>query len=248
MANNKPKKRAPLPSPFAPGVWVVHDSNVQLFTAGASSPNGMEGLAEDGTNQTLADDLTAGTGYFSPFAPGVFVVHEDGNMPLFVEGQADFGDGLEALAEDGDPSVLDAPLKSITGVKNNGVFNTPSGAGGPGPLLPGNTYTFSFEAEEGDFLNLATMLVHTNDLFFAFEDKGIALFNNGAAVTGDVTSSLELWDAGTEVNEFPGAGNNQPARGGADSGTDENGNVQPVNDGFTYPSVNSAIKVTIQAQ
>ncbi len=131
---------------------------------------------------------------------------------------------------------------------SNGVFNTPTGAAGPGPLLPGNTYSFTFEAEEGDYLNFATMLVHTNDLFFAFDDTGIALFNNGTAVIGDVTSSIQLWDAGTEVNEYPGAGNNQPARGGANSGADENGKVRPVNDSFTYPSVNSAIKVTIQAQ
>ncbi len=100
-----------LPTPFAPGVWVVHDTNVQLFTAGQASPNGLEGLAEDGANQTLADDLTAGTGYVSPFAPGVFVVHEKDAMPLFINGQADFGDGLEALAEDGDPSGLDGTLK-----------------------------------------------------------------------------------------------------------------------------------------
>ena len=239
---------ATLPTPFAPGVWAVHDGNVQLFTAGQTSPAGLEGLAEDGSNQTLADNLTADTGYFSPFAPGVFVVHESG-MPLFIEGQADFGDGLEALAEDGDPSVLDTPLKSANGVKNSGVFNTPTGASVPGPLLPGGTYTFTFEAEDGDYLNLATMLVHSNDLFYAFEDAGIALFdNNGNAISGDVTSMIQLWDAGTEVNEYPGAGNNQPARGGANSGADENGNVQIVNDNFTYPSVASAIKVTIEAQ
>ena len=239
---------ASLATPFAPGVWVVHDGNVQLFTAGQVSPEGLEGLAEDGTNQTLADNLAADTGYFSPFAPGVFVVHAENEMPLFIEGQADFDEGLEALAEDGDPSGLDGTLKGGTDFTATGVFNTPTGASGPGPLLPGATYTFSFEAEEGDFLNFATMLVHSNDLFYAFDDDGIALFNNGTAVTGDVTASIQLWDAGTEVNEYPGAGNNQPARGGANSGADENGNVQIVNDSFTYPSVNSSIKVTIQAQ
>lgn len=239
---------ATLPTPFAPGVWAIHDTNTQLFTAGEASPNGLEGLAEDGSNQTLVDDLADETGYVSPFAPGVFVIHSNNDMPLFLSGQADFGDGLEALAEDGDPSVLDAPLKSLTSVKESAIFNTPTGAGSPGPLLPGNTYSFSFTAEEGDYLNFATMLVHTNDLFFAFDDDGIALFNNGNAVTGDVTSSVQLWDAGTEVNEYPGAGNNQPARGGADSGVDENGTVHLVNDGFSYPSTSSTIKVRIQAQ
>jgi hypothetical protein len=102
----------------------------------------------------------------SPFAPGVFVVHEKDRMPLFINGQADFGDGLEALAEDGDPSILDTPLKGVTGVIESGVFNTPTGAGAPGPLPPGGTYTFTFEGEEGEYLNFATMLVHSNDLFY----------------------------------------------------------------------------------
>ena len=64
--------------------------------------------------------------------------------------------------------------------------------------------------------------------------------------SGDITDQLLLWDAGTEVNEYPGAGNNQPVRGGGNSGETENGLVQVVNDGFVYPSVSDAIRVTIQ--
>ena len=90
------------------------------------------------------------------------------------------------------------------------------------------------------------MLVHTNDLFYAFGEGGIALFSNGVAVEGDVTNDVLLWDAGTEVNEYPGAGNNQPVRGGGNSGPAENGVVQEVNDGFTYPAVNNSIRVTLQ--
>lgn len=44
-----------------------------------------------------------------PLAPGVWVVHSSGT-PLFTEGELDFGLGLEALAEDGDPSLLIAAL------------------------------------------------------------------------------------------------------------------------------------------
>jgi len=45
-----------------------------------------------------------------------------------------------------------------------------------------------------------------------------------------------LWDAGTEVNQAPGFGSEQaPRQGGADTGTAENGVVQAVADGFTYP-------------
>ena len=152
------------------------------------------------------------------------------------------------MAEDGDPAVLAASLDGKAGVVLSDVFNTPDGASAAGPLLPGNTYSFSFEATEGQYLSLATMLVHTNDLFYAFGQEGIGLFENGDPVNGDFTAQLDLWDAGTEVNEYPGAGNNQPVRGGGNSGPAENRTVQVVNDGFDYPATADAIKVVIAVQ
>ena len=237
-----------LPSPLAPGVWAIHGDQASLFMDNAMASAGMEKLAEDGDNSMMDGFLTDNSGYFSPYAPGVFAVHTNETMPIFTNNTSDNGNGLENLAEDGDPSVLGASLSSINGVSESGVFNTPEGASAPGPLLPDNSYTFTFTAEEGDYLNLALMLVESNDLFYAFNDEGISLFNNGNAISGDMTSQLSLWDAGTEVNEFPGAGNNQPIRGGAGTGTDENGNVVVVNDGFSYPSTSEAIKVTIEIQ
>jgi len=237
-----------LPSPLAPGVWTIHGEQSKLFTTGASASAGMEKLAEDGDNSMMDDFLTDNSGYFSPYAPGVFAIHNNGTMPIFSNNTSDNGDGLENLAEDGDPSVLGASLSTTNGISERGVFNTPEGAGAPGPLLPDNSYTFTFTAEEGDYLNLALMLVESNDLFYAFNDEGINLFSNGNAISGDMTSQIILWDAGTEVNEYPGAGNNQPIRGGAGTGINENGNVEMVNDGFVYPSINEAIKITIEIQ
>ncbi len=245
---NNVSNNSTLPSPLAPGVFAVHSDQAKLFTSGTNASAGMEKLAEDGDNSMMDGFLTSNTGYFSPFAPGVFAVHTNETMPIFTNNTSDNGNGLENLAEDGDPSVLGAAISTITGVSESGVFNTPEGAGAPGPLLPDNSYTFTFTAEEGDYLNFALMLVESNDLFYAFSDEGISLFNNGNAVSGDMTSQLILWDAGTEVNEFPGAGNNQPIRGGAATGENENGNVMMVNDGFSYPSTNEAIKVTIEIQ
>ena len=237
-----------LPSPLAPGVWVVHSEQNQLFTSGQPADEGLEDIAEDGNNTITLEGLTNNTGYTSPFAPGVFAVHEAGLYPIFEENASDAGQGLEALAEDGNPSSLNTAISNLSGVTANGVFNTPEGASQAGPLLPGQRYTFMVTAEEGDYLSLATMLVHTNDLFYAFDEGGIALFSNGLAVSGDISGSLKLWDAGTEVNEYPGAGNNQPARGGENSGPAENGTVRTVNDGFTYPSVADAIKISINVQ
>jgi hypothetical protein len=170
-------------------------------------------------------------------------------MPLFTSGMADSGNGLEGLAEDGDPSGLASSLGSNASVISFGVFNTPTSASSPGPLFPGSDYSFTFTAEVGDYLSLATMFVQSNDLFYSFGDGGIALFDvSGNPVTGDVTAQIMLWDGGTEANEFPGVGSNQaPRQSGADTGTDETWNIQLVNDDFSYPSTTSVISVTISS-
>ncbi|RMH61422.1 MAG: hypothetical protein D6677_11725 [Calditrichaeota bacterium] len=235
--------------PLSPGVFVVHTESNPLFTNGqADAGNGLEGIAEDGDPSALSAWIDENTGLTNILAPGVYAVHTRKD-PLFTEGSADRGQGLEALAEDGDPSLLNDALATVTGVVSHGIFNTPDGASAPGPLTPGNSYSFSVNAEEGDYLSFATMFVQSNDLFYAPDGMGIALFNNGTAVSGDVTSQIKLWDAGTEVNEKPGFGANQaPRQSGANTGTTENGTVRQVNDGFSYPAVNEVIKVTIQSR
>ena len=176
-------------------------------------------------------------------APGAWVAQR-GGTPLFVDGQPDRGAGLEALAEDGSPAELAASLTI-----NSGVFTTPEGADGPGPLPPGNAYEFSFIARPGDRLSFATMYVQSNDLFLAPDDTGIALFNDdGQSISDDVTALVRLWDAGTEVNEEPGVGANQaPRQAGANTGADEGGAVRLVDDGFTYPAVSDIVRITISA-
>ena len=79
----------------------------------------------------------------TPFAPGVWVLHSEAG-PLFVDGEADKGYGLEALAEDGNAAGLAEALAGMD--LHAGVFNTPAGAEGPGPLLPGGSYEFEVKA------------------------------------------------------------------------------------------------------
>jgi hypothetical protein len=169
--------------------------------------------------------------------------------PLFSAGQADRGDGLEALAEDGDPSALAAAVASQAGVSASGAFNTPVGETDPGPLPPGGAYEFTIVAVPGDTLSFATMFVQSNDLFYAPDGTGIALFNSdGTPVSGDVTGQVQLWDAGTELNQEPGVGPDQaPRQAGPNTGPDENGVVQIVSDEFTYPVTAATIRVTIAA-
>jgi hypothetical protein len=93
----------------------------------------------------------------------------------------------------------------------SGVFNTPEGASEPGGAGPGHAYVFTFHAGKGSRLSFATMFVGSNDLFFGPDENGLELFNGDSPVSGDLTSLVYLWDAGTEVNEQVGTGPNQPA-------------------------------------
>lgn len=224
-----------LPTPFAPGVWSVHAAGTTtLLKEGAPASNypGLEAVAEDGSNTDLLAGTIANTGLVSPFAPGAYAVFQ-GTNPIFVDGTLS-SDALEALAEDGNPA----------GYTN--VFNTPDGASAPAPIFPGESYSFTFDAKDGDWLSFATMFIQSNDLFVAPE--GINLFPNGTALSGDITSQSLLWDSYTEVNEFPGAGNNQaPRQTGANTGASESANVALVNDSYTYPAVNDMLSITITA-
>lgn len=141
---------------------------------------------------------------------------------------------------------LTAPLP----VTDAGVFANPDMGEEAGPALPGSSYSFEVHAVPGDVLSFATMLVQSNDLFFAPNPEGIALFDDmGTPITGDVTDQVVLWDAGTEVNEEPGVGENQaPRQAGPNTGDDEMGvvaNIADVDDGFSYPAVAEYITVTI---
>jgi hypothetical protein len=235
------------PVVIAPGVWTVGGDTDPLFTQGQPDPGlGLEALAEDGAVAGYHSELDARTGLTSPLAPGVFAVHS-GSSVLFDAGVPDRGEGMEALAEDGDPSGLASAVAARTDVMDNGVFNTPEGASSPGPAFPGDAYVFTVEAVPGDRLSFATMLVQTNDLFFAPAEGGVALFTlGGVPVTGEITGMTLLWDAGTEANEFPGVGLNQaPRQSGPDTGTDESEAVLQVNDGYVYPDVDEVLRVTI---
>ena len=231
---------------LAPGAWAVGTGMEAFFTAGQPDRGlGLEGLAEDGAVSGLNTEMSARAGLTSPIAPGAYAVHT--GSPLLMSGSMDNGDGLEALAEDGDPSSLSTALATYANVTGSGVFNTPDGAAAPAPAFPGEVYVFSVTAMPGDRLSFATMLVQSNDLFFAPAEVGIELFDGvGTPLSGNVSGMFFLWDAGTEVNEVPGVGPNQaPRQSGANTGSDENGPVTQVNDGYLYPRVDQVIRVTI---
>ncbi|HSB71068.1 MAG TPA: spondin domain-containing protein [Candidatus Methylomirabilis sp.] len=202
-------------------------------------------------NVSTENTLRPSTGAKAPaaVAPVLYVIHTN-SAPLFTSGKSDRGKGLEQLAEEGNPAPLAESLRNGAGIMAAGVTDTPVGAAGPGPIGPGGTYEFSFSATPGSRLSIAMMFGQSNDLFYAPGEAGIALYDSaGKPVSGDITSQIILWDAGTEVNEEPGAGPNQaPRQPAPNTGPRENGVVRPiaqVNDGFKYPGVSEVIRVTI---
>ena len=239
-----------LPGPIAPGVYVVHNNPAPLFEENAPDYGlGLEGLAEDGSNGPLADYLAANTGLVSPFSPGIWAVNRMNTAPIFSDGDADRGEGLEDIAEDGNPTNLIQALRNNPDVKFSQVFNTPAGAGGPAPIFPGDAYEFELTARPGDYLSFVSMFIQSNDLFISPDEYGLPLYDHyGNPKQGDVTHYIYLWDAGTEVNEFPGAGPNQaPRQSGPDTGQTENGTVKLVNDGYIYPDLTDIVRITITA-
>jgi len=128
-------------------------------------------------------------------------------------------------------------------------FNRPWNVFQPGPLLSGQTYAFTFDAHPGHRLSFATMFVQSNDLFYAPSDEGIELWTEDGRTQGDITDQILLWDAGTEVNQEPGSGADQPLRGGNESGdADADATVRLATDEFgNLPEVSDVIRVTLDS-
>jgi hypothetical protein len=199
------------------------------------------------TPQTLK--LSNGSTAPAPTAPRLWTITDEGN-PIFTPGQYDVGHGLERLAEDGNPGVLaDYITQNMKSVLRSGIVTMPVGEKAAGPNLPGKAYEFNVSAAPGQRLSVAFMFGQSNDLFYAPGKKGIALFDaKGKPLSADITSQLQLWDAGTEVNEEPGLGPNQAARQPApNTGPSEHKRIALVNDAFHYPKTGDVIRVTVKA-
>jgi hypothetical protein len=185
------------------------------------------------TNATLK--LPDGSTTNAPIAPGLYALVSDG-FELFAEGQPAGDSGLERLAEDGNFEPLLEHVKGLHGVRDAGMF------------IPGQP--FKVTARPGERLLFATMFVQSNDLFLAPDPAGLALFDaSKRPIAGDRTAEVKLWDAGTELNEQPGAGRNQaPRQSAPNMGPAENGVVHAVDDGFEYPAVGEVINIVIAAE
>lgn len=216
-----------------------------LTAQGAPSATKFTVLVE---NVSKGEVLKLSNGKGAPFvsAPVLWVVQTGAATPIFTGGKVDEGKGLETLAETGNPGPLSRSLARVEGVVSVGANDRPVGSQDGGPIGPGQKYEFEITAEPGQELSLAWMFGQSNDLFYA-NARPIPLFNSsGKPVTGDMTSQVTLWDAGTEVNEEPGLGPNQgPRQKDAAAGTPERQGIARVRDRFTYPKTTDVLRLVV---
>ena len=124
-----------------------------------------------------------------------------------------------------------------------------------GPIGPGEAYVIRFTAGQGHALSFAAMLRESNDWFFAPGPEGIPLYTNGRPLSGDITRLVQLWDAGTELDQEPALGDatgpHQPMREYGEKDPDPLVREVPVTvrlgDGRTFvrPEVAAMISVTL---
>lgn len=237
-------------TPLTPGVWAVSyvaggnllDPN-PLYEDGTNTYSGLTKLAVMGDNSEIAADVDAETGIFTPLSPILIVVYNGIENPIFNIGAQDRGEGLTALAQSGNATTLADALKSKSGVEKVYVLPDPQNT----VLLPsiggnpGGKVSQELLLKEGDKIAIATMYGFSNDWFFAFGSDGIS-----ADLRGDVSSHIKLYDDGTAVNQFPGAGVNQLNLGGTPTPEANSINEVPNPNAFTtLPDLSSIIKVTL---
>jgi len=187
-----------------------------------------------------------------PLSHGVWVISS--GLKLFTLNEpAD--EGTSRIAEDGMTTIKTNDLNNHPLVSSNGEFVAPGGPQPQNAIHMGESSMFMVKAKPGELLQIQSMFVQSNDWFFAFKDNGLPLFIGETPITGNVTSQLALYDAGTEADEAPGLGITQaPDQGPTDTNVGPDDTVNMVkfaharHTTFTIPATNQIIKITITPQ
>jgi len=238
-------------TPLSPGVWAVSYiaggqllNAAPLYSSGQPTANGLTGIAELGDNTMLNNYIKSITGIFTPLSPILVVVYKGIDNPIFKDGENDRGQGLKLLAQRGNADTLANYLMGKPGIKSVYVLPAP----GSKVLLPvigdqrGGVVTQQLSVSQGDRLAIATMYGFSNDWFFASSGNGV-----DPTATGDISTSIKLYDDGTAIDQFPGAGITQFNLAGTP--LNDNKPIAPVpnpNAFTTLPGISNIIKVVLQ--
>ncbi len=225
-------------TPFSPGVWAVSTfdgkkllAEKPFFTPGEKTNPEISDIAQMGNIDKLKAKVEANTGIITGMSPVLVVVYQGEKNPVFELEKKDSNMGLKDLAQMGNADKLKKNLMGMKGVK--GVY-----VAGNAPFGPGEKVMTSYKAEKEDKLAYVTMFGFSNDWFYANETP------LSAKTKGDVTDKTALFDSGTGVDQFPGAGNRQALFGGMPQHEDKP--IMKVTNKFPVPSVNKVLKVTIK--
>lgn len=225
-------------TPFSPGVWAVSNvfggkllNEMPFYKKGAMSNAEITAIAESGNNSLLSAKISANTGIITGISPAIVVVYTGDVNPIYEIGKKDAGMGLTNLAQMGDASVLKMSLEKMSNVKKVYIA-------GNAPITPGEKAEVMFESVEGDHIAYATMFGYSNDWFYANDAMIPANFK------GDITAKTALFDDGTAVSQYPGAGNAQGLFTGKPE--KEENNIMEVDDMFPVPAINMVLKIIIK--
>jgi len=238
-------------TPLSPGIWTVSyivggtlQAPNPLYVSGQPTANGLTSIAEAGDNTALSTYIKSITGIFTPLSPILVVIYNGIDNPIYKTGEADRGQGLTAIAQQGNAATLAAYLKDKPGIKAVYVLPAPTTT----VFLPqiggkqGGVVSQELTVSKGDRLAIATMYGFSNDWFFASADNGV-----DATQKGDISSSIQLFDDGTAINQFPGAGVTQFNLAGTPLKENQPIAAVPNPNAFTtLPPVTGIIKVTLK--
>jgi len=238
-------------TPLSPGVWAISyivGGNLlmpaPLYTSGQPTAHGLTNIAEAGDNSVLSAYIESITGIFTPLSPVLVVVYNGIDNPIYKVGELDPGKGLKYLAQRGVADTLANYLKGLKGVKEVFILPAPTTK----VLLPvingqaGGKVSQDLLVVKGDRLAIATMYGFSNDWFFATTGNGV-----DATQTGDLSGSTELYNDGTAIDQFPGAGVTQFNLAGTPLVENQPISAVPNPNAFTtLPSISNIIKINLQ--
>ena len=224
-------------------------------TGGSGTASSSSSEADTGTPVQPVDftvtitNISDQTPLPTAFSPGVWVTHELGSQPVFQFNEAHLGNGLVELAEDGDPTMLDAAMGEVPEVSGHGIFDTPVKGAGPA-IEPGESYEFTLTLPPvGSRLSIFTMLAETNDVFLGTGPNGVSLYvpSGVPGAEDDIADVMQFWDVGSEANQPPAGGAyQQPRQADLNTGPDETGVVSLRNEStHAVPFASKLVSVNV---
>ena len=201
-------------------------------------------VAQQDLRISIQNNQTAGGFYLTPLWFGI----HNGGFDTFNLGDA-ASSAIEAIAEGGDVSGLNADFAAAQPSGQQGVILSPGGFAGAPVIDPGE---FAFteitltDPSLNRYFSYASMVIPTNDAFIGNGDQmAHELFDAAGNFNGPVTIQIfggQVWDAGTEANDGLGAAFS--ANGGMS--TDENLliRVHPGLDNFVGTTTAAGTQIT----